>query len=137
MKTEKYKTTDQEFEAIIKLTPQQRYAYFVKRICDWEEIWTLYKGDCIVLNEDKHGVLFALLFPFESFASFYATRTVSLQNDLCKCFTLDEFLSIIVNKLLANNIASALVFPVPNGFGLNVPLTRLIADIHKELENYE
>ncbi len=78
MKTEKYKITEQEIEAIIKLTPQQCYAYFLKRICDWEEIWTLYKGDCIVLNEDKHGVLLALLFPFESFASFYATRTVSL-----------------------------------------------------------
>lgn len=56
MKTEKYKITEQEIEAIIKLTPQQRYAYFLKRICDCEEIWTLYEDDCIVLNEDKQGV---------------------------------------------------------------------------------
>lgn len=32
MKTEKYKVTEQEIEAIIKLTPQQRYAYLLKRI---------------------------------------------------------------------------------------------------------
>ena len=29
MKTEKYKITEQEIEAIIKLTPQQRYVYFL------------------------------------------------------------------------------------------------------------
>ena len=57
MKTEKYKITEQEIEAIIKLTPQQRYAYFLKRICDWEEIWTLYEDDCIVLNEDREFYL--------------------------------------------------------------------------------
>lgn len=54
-----------------------------------------------------------------------------------KCFKLNEFVSTIANKLLANSVSDALVFPVPNGFGLNVPLARLIADIHKELENYE
>ena len=137
MKTEKYKITEQEIEAIIKLTPQQRYAYFLKRICDWEEIWTLYEDDCIVLNEDKQGVLFVFLLPFETFASHYAIKQRGMCGTFAKCFKLNEFVSTIANKLLANSVSDALVFPVPNGFGLNVPLTRLIADIHKELENYE
>jgi hypothetical protein len=137
MKTEKYKITEQEIEAIIKLTPQQRYAYFLKRICDWEEIWTLYEDDCIVLNEDKQGVLFALLFPFETFASHYAIKQWGMRGTFAKCFKLNEFVSTIANKLLANSVGDALVFPIPNGFGLNIPLARLIADIHKELENYE
>ena len=137
MKTEKYKITEQEIEAIIKLTPQQRYAYFLKRICDWEEIWTLYEDDCIVLNEDKQGVLFVFLFPFETFASHYAIKQWGMRGTFAKCFKLNEFVSTIANKLLANSVSDALVFPIPNGFGLNVPLSRLIADIHKELENYE
>ena len=33
----------QEFEAITKLVPEKRYDYFIKRICDWEQVWTLYK----------------------------------------------------------------------------------------------
>ena len=28
--------TKQEFDAIIKFSPEERYAYFIKRICDWE-----------------------------------------------------------------------------------------------------
>ena len=59
----------QEFEAITKLVPEKRYDYFTKRICDWEQVWTLYNDDCIILNEDKKGDLFILLFPFEPFAS--------------------------------------------------------------------
>ena len=49
--------TKQEFDAIIRLSPEERYAYFIKRICDWEQIWTLYSDDNLVLNEDKKGKL--------------------------------------------------------------------------------
>ena len=61
-------TTKQEFDAIIKLSPEERYAYFIKRICDWEQIWTLYSDDNLVLNEDKKGKLEVFLFPYETFA---------------------------------------------------------------------
>lgn len=43
----------QEIEAVIKLSPEKRYTYFIKRICDWELIWTLYEDDSIILNEEK------------------------------------------------------------------------------------
>ena len=99
MKTEKYKITEQEIEAIIKLTPQQRYAYFLKRICDWEEIWTLYEDDCIVLNEDKQGVLFVFLFPFETFASHYAIKQRGMRGTFAKCFKLGIFSKYLTNCL--------------------------------------
>ena len=90
-----------------------------------------------MLNEDKQGVLFVFFSPFETFASHYAIKQRGMRGTFAKCFKLNEFVSTIANKLLANSVSDALVFPVSNGFGLNVPLTRLIADIHKELENYE
>lgn len=46
----------QEFEAITKLVPEKRYDYFIKRICDWKQVWTLYNDDCIIINEDKREI---------------------------------------------------------------------------------
>ena len=69
------KVSKQELEAVTALSPEKRYNYFVKRICDWEQVWGLFEDDCIVLNEAKNGKLYVLLFPFEDFASHYATNT--------------------------------------------------------------
>ena len=127
----------QEFEAITKLVPKKRYDYFIKRICDWEQVWTLYDDDCIILNEDKKGDLFILLFPFEPFASYYAIRTEGMQNAVCKSYSIKDFFGSFLEKLLSNNITKALVFPIPNGFGLNVPIKTIKEDVNEELENYE
>ena len=127
----------QEFEAITKLAPEKRYDYFIKRICDWEQVWTLYDDDCIILNEDKKGDLFILLFPFEPFASDYAIKTEGMQNAVCKSYSIEDFFGPFLEKLLSNNITKALVFPIPNGFGLNVPIKTIKENVNEELENYK
>ena len=73
------KISKQELEAVTALSPEERYGYFIKRICDWEQVWVLFEDDCIVLNEAKHGKLYVLLFPFEDFASHYLIYTNSLK----------------------------------------------------------
>lgn len=55
----------QEFEAIIQLSPEERYAYFIKRICDWECIWTLFDDDSIILNEGKKRRLICYFVPIQ------------------------------------------------------------------------
>ena len=127
----------QEFEAIIKLSPEKRYAYFIKRICDWELIRTLFEDDSIILNEEKNGELYMILFPFIDFASYYVTKTKEMSGSLCKSFELEEFLNTTLGKLQSHNVNKALIFPVPNGFGLNVSISKLIEDINEELENYK
>jgi hypothetical protein len=32
---------DKEFEAVLSLPAQRRYAYLLKRVADWERIWSL------------------------------------------------------------------------------------------------
>jgi hypothetical protein len=32
---------DKEFEAVFSLPAQRRYAYLLKRVVDWERIWSL------------------------------------------------------------------------------------------------
>ena len=129
--------TKQEFDAIIKLSHEERYAYFINRICDWEQIWTLYSEENLVLNEDKKGKLEVFLFPYETFASDYAHGTHGMKDAVGKCFQLDEFMGEIKEKLLLHEVNTALVFPVANGYGLKVTMKKLINDINEELENYK
>lgn len=131
------KVSKQELEAVTALSPEKRYNYFVKRICDWEQVWTLYEDDYIVLNEAKNAKLYILLFPFKDFAEHYATNTRGMKGVSYKSFEINEFLETIIKKLQANNVSNALVFPVANGYGLNVSMTDMVKDIQSELENYK
>ena len=58
------KVSKQELEAVTALSPEKRYNYFVKRICDWEQVWTLYEDNYIVLNEAKNGKLY-IVYPYK------------------------------------------------------------------------
>lgn len=131
------KVSKQELEAVTALSSEKRYNYFVKRICDWEQVWTLYEDDYIVLNEAKNGKLYILLFPFKDFAEHYATNTRGMKGVSYKSFEINEFLETIIKKLQANNVSNALVFPVANGYGLNVSMTDMVKDFQSELENYK
>jgi len=131
------KVSKQELEAVTALSPEKRYNYFVKRICDWEQVWTLYEDNYIVLNEAKNGKLYILLFPFKDFAEHYATNTRGMKGVSYKSFEINEFLETIIKKLQANNVSNALVFPVANDYGLNVSMTDMVKDIQSELENYK
>ena len=131
------KVSKQELEAVTALSPEKRYNYFVKRICDWEQVWTLYEDDYIVLNEAKNDKLYILLFPFKDFAKHYATNTRGMKGVSYKSFEINEFLETIIKKLQANNVSNALVFPVANGYGLNVSMIDMVKDIQSELENYK
>ena len=131
------KVSKQELEAVTALSPEKRYNYFVKRICDWEQVWTLYEDNYIVLNEAKNGELYILLFPFKDFAEHYTTNIRGMKGVSYKSFEINEFLETIIKKLQANNVSNALVFPVANGYGLNVSMTDMVKDIQSELENYK
>ena len=131
------KVSKQELEAVTALSPEKRYNYFVKRICDWEQVWTLYEDDYIVLNEAKNGKLYILLFPFKDFAEHYATNTREMNGVSYKSFELCEFLETIVKKLQMNKVNHALIFPVADGYGLNVSMEDMVKDIQTELENYK
>lgn len=86
------------------------------------------------MNEDKKGNLFVFLFPFEIFASHYAQNEV--ENSICKAIEVDKFIDEVIEKLLSHNVLDALVFPVANGYGLNVSLSQLKKDLEEELGNY-
>lgn len=131
------KISNKEKEAIFRLSPNDRYSYFIKRICDWEEIWTIYDEDSIVLNKNNKDELFIFLFPFECYAKIYIDETKDFYTYSTKKINLSNFLNRSIPTLSNYKVNNALVFPTPNGFGLNISLKAMKADIEKELfENY-
>lgn len=60
-----------------------------------------------------------------------------MQNAVCKSYSIEDFFGSFLEKLLSNNITKALVFPIPNGFGLNVPIKKIKENVNEELENYK
>lgn len=36
-----YQVNDPEYANVVRLGPDKRYEYFVKKVCDWEEIWSI------------------------------------------------------------------------------------------------
>jgi len=106
-------------------------------VCDWEYIWTLYDNGHILLNEDKDGNLSIILFPFEEFTSYYLQNIEELKDSFSKRVNVEKFIKETIEKLLSNNVVNALVFPIPDGFGLSIPLCKLKEDLKQELENYK
>jgi hypothetical protein len=123
-----------EIESVIKLDAAQRYAYFLKRVADFEEIWVLSEKDSVVLNADKKGKLFLYLFPFEEYAKYYQEKTQGFEDCLPKKIDLYQFKDEKIPKLTKNGVDSAFVFPVPNGWGYNVSFDKLVEDIDNYIE---
>ncbi|WP_260849873.1 DUF2750 domain-containing protein [Bacillus pumilus] len=45
-----------ELETTIQLSAKKRYDYFIKKIVDFEEVWSLRNEKGWVMSEDEHGI---------------------------------------------------------------------------------
>ncbi len=63
-----YKLHEKEYENIIKLKPEQRFDYFLNKIADWEELYTIGSKDGFVLLGDDTNDETLPLFPHPGFA---------------------------------------------------------------------
>jgi hypothetical protein len=60
---------DREFEAVLSLLSQRRYAYLLKRVVDWERIWSLGTEEDWALSSDDEGQELAPVWPHERFVA--------------------------------------------------------------------
>jgi hypothetical protein len=122
-----------EFENVTRLDPKKRYEYFVKKVADWREIWSLWK-DGWVLMGDKEGNQVVPVWPHPIYAEAtavgewlgYKPRKIELQDWLTKWTPgMEED-----HRLVA-------VFPTVEGQTTTVPPVRLKDDLQEELAKYE
>jgi hypothetical protein len=65
----KYPLVQAEIDNVLRQTNEVRYDYFVKRVADWGEVWSLKGADGWVLSGDSTGnIEVAMFWPFMEYA---------------------------------------------------------------------
>ena len=60
--------SEPEFRSILTLPGAKRYSYFIKKVSDWEEVWSLRNQDGWALAADPAGCEVVPVWPHQRFA---------------------------------------------------------------------
>jgi hypothetical protein len=123
----------EEREAVLKLPAPERYAYFVKRSGDWEEVWSL-RDDRGWVTADRDGQALMPVWPHPEYAG--ASAVDSWEGARPELIDLTEWLTVWLPEL-AKHGQQVAVFPVPSGAGVVAEPDRVRRDLEAEVELYE
>ena len=123
----------EERDAVLKLSGPERYAYFVKRAADWEEVWGL-RDDrgWVTAERDAHTLI--PVWPHADYAR--ASALGNWEGADPALIDLDEWVESWLPELEAKGHLVA-VFPIPEGNGVAVEPGRVGADLEAEAQLYE
>ena len=128
------KLSPEEMRGVLDADGPTRYAHFVKRVADWEEVWGLRAPDGWVSVSDESGVSMFPVWPHEEYARLVATDDWS--NAVPTSIDVHDWIDSWLPNLLEDGSKIA-VFPTPQGKGVVVEPQQLKADIENELSRYE
>lgn len=125
--------TKKEIENVSRLAPFDRYQYTIKKIADFEQLWSITDENGDYALSDVDSQTFVSIWP----AREYITSNLSNGWKNCepKRLTLDEFSNQLLTFILDNEYLIN-VLPVDGKSGFVVSLEELIRDLNNELENY-
>jgi hypothetical protein len=124
----------EELEALLKLPAPERYAYFVKRCADWEEVWCLRDDRGWVTAEDDQGRMLVPGWPHAEYAR--ACAIDAWEGSEPVLIELDDWVEGWLSDLeIKGHMVS--VFPLPAGSGVAVAPSRLRRDLEAEISLYE
>lgn len=129
-----WKVTEKEFNTVIALEPPKRYAYFIKKVADYEEIWSLKDKDGWVLMGDDEEHQLVPVWPNPRYASAYVIEEWS--DTKAELISLDDWIQKWLTGIESDERLIA-VFPVPSEKGIVVSPQRLKTDLEAELSLYE
>lgn len=67
-----YKLSERQFESIQKLADHERFDYFLKKVANWEEVWSLCSSDGWVELSTPEGEELFPIWPHPDFAAAWA-----------------------------------------------------------------
>lgn len=129
-----WEVSDKELKAILSLPGEKRYEYFVKKIADWEQIWSLRNQDGWVLaSSDAVDMHLVPVWPHQK----YVAACLSEEWDNCKpaSISLKDWIEKWIPGMLKDNLQVA-VFPTPSDKGIIIHPSHLLRDLETELEKY-
>ena len=125
---------DKEFEVVLSLPAQRRYAYLVKRVVDWERIWSLGTEEGWALSGDDEGHELVPVWPHERFAA--ACAEGSWRGYEPRAIELSVWMERWVPGMQRDRrMVSA--FPTPAGESVRVSPEDFENDLKEELALYE
>ena len=125
--------TNKKIENILKMSEDERYNYFIRKVADFEQIWGL-SNDGWALLGDNNGSQILPLWPEKEFAELCAVD--QWKDYKAEVIELDNFIEkwipgMTKDKTLIN------VFLTPNAKGTVISPADLYSDLQDELEQYE
>ena len=123
-----------EVENVSRLEPFKRYQYFIKKIADFEELWTIVDKNGDIGLSDIEGKTLIPVWPKEAYIK--SCLVGNWNRHIPFKLTLDDFEESIISFVSENNYLVN-VFPVGNKTGFVVNLNEFIRDLNEELGQYQ
>lgn len=122
-----------EFESVSHLRPEKRYEYFIKKVADWQEIWSLWKDGWVLMGDESQTEVIPV-WPHPIFAE--ASATGEWLGYTPKKIPLEEWLTKWTPGMEKDHRMIA-VFPVTTGKATTATPSKLKSDLEEELAKYE
>ena len=119
--------SDQEFEAVCALDTEERYAHFVKRVCEEGTVWALKASDGFVIMGDDDGLEYLPVWPDDRYADAYGGA-----GEKAEAIPLDAWMTRWLPGLERDRSGVA-IFPIEGDPGAVVTLEQLRSDLEAEL----
>lgn len=122
---------NQEVKNVLQIDKKKQYEYFVKKVADFEEVWSLRDDEgWATLGVDENE--FFPVWPKKEFADICISE--EWKNYYPESIALEEFLDDWIDGLKEDNIRITVMWN--NGSGIDIEWDTLREDIERELENY-
>ncbi|MGH2317790.1 DUF2750 domain-containing protein [Planococcus sp. SE5232] len=123
--------TSKEIDKVFALTPTERYSYFIKKVADFEEIWSLQKLEYATISNTE-GKSLTLVWAKREYAE--KVKELCFPDFSSKSMELDDFLNAEYSMESLEQMKYAVMY---NGDDYReVDWNTLKKDIEEELENY-
>jgi hypothetical protein len=123
-----------EFENVLKMNGPERYDYFIRKVADWEEVWSLKAegGWAMVGSSDSDECI--PFWPHPEYARVCA-------KDRWEEYSPEAIsINVFMEKWLvgmSNDGINAAIFQLPQNKGVVVTPEKILSDLRAELEQYE
>jgi hypothetical protein len=129
-----YRINDKEIENVLALSGADRCEHFVKRVADWEEVWSLRDEKGWVSSENDEGIKSIPVWPHPEYAKLCAEE--SWKGNKPSSIELQAFMEKWLSGMEKDGLLVA-VFPTPSGKSVQVSPAELKQHLQEECEQYE
>ncbi len=127
------KVTQKEIESVSNLSSFDRYKYFIKRIADFEVMYTLVdERGRFAISEIEDNIMLS----FWSAQEYAIINAVNEWQDYkVKKITLDDFENDVIDIISERNYLLN-IFPIKNKTGFVINIDEFVRDLASEMEKY-